>query len=178
MSLSKGVSRRGVLSLGLMAAAAVNLAGCGLTPLYGAGMEASRPTAFAYAEPNSRLEQIVYQELARSLGPNTPGAPLLSVSVGVGGIAGTRTANPGLKTNYQTLLTGNLTIVREGDKPSDKPLLLMNISRQASAAYTTAGQVLADNTAGIEAVDRAAKELAESLRLSILAYYSAHPEIR
>ena len=174
MSSSKGLIRNILLSL-TFTGSAIALSGCGLTPLYGDSSLTRQSMALSYAEPTSRLEQIVYQELGRSFAPSASAdAPLVSVSVSRSGRGVTRTSNPGSTTNYEMVVTGTILIV--GPEPEKK--VILNVTRQASASYTTTGQVLADNSADIEASERGARALAETLRLTVLATLANSPQIR
>ena len=142
------------------------LGACSFTPVYSGAM-AEQPTLnLAYAKPNSRLEQIIYQELSLRFGTSqSPTAPLVSVSAasGASDMVITTTANPSKP--LSVTVTASLTIAqRDG---SDTPPI--SYVRTASAEYTRAGQVLADNAAAGEAAERAARAVAESLRLAVLA---------
>jgi hypothetical protein len=171
MSSSKRLRRNLLLSIGLLVPAQL-LAGCTLTPVYSDGAMARQSVALAYAEPNTRLEQIVYQELGRSFGPDSgKGAPLVKVSVYPAVKRTVHTDDPGIKTNYEMAVTGTITIVEDGPEPKT----ILQATRYASASYAIDGQVLADNAAEIEAAERAARALAESFRLTMLATFAASP---
>ena len=157
------------LTVTLLAPGAL-LGACSFQPVY-SGTLASQPLLnLAYAKPTTRLEQIVYQELALRLGSSTSDtAPLakVSVSVGLGGIGGlTATGNP--NSPSRATATATLTITQR-DGSTTQPLV---ITRVAIAQYSTNGQVFANNTAATEAGERAAKSAAESLRLAVLAALS------
>jgi hypothetical protein len=153
----------------LLAGAATTLGACSFSPVYG-GTLASQPMLnLAFAKPASRLEQVVYQELSLRFGSSdAPTAPLATVSVAssAGSIGLSTTANPN-KLSRATI-TATLTIVRRDGTEADP----VTFTRQASAEYTTSGQVLADTAAANEAAERAAKAAAESLRLAMLASLS------
>jgi len=168
MSSSKGFLRSALVSMAFVIPAGV-LAGCGLTPLYGDTALTRQTMALSYPEPNSRLEQIVYQELGRSFAPSyAPDAPKVNVRVSAGARTITHTTNPGTKTSYEMVANGTINVVR------DKKVVL-NVARQASATYTISGQVLADNAAEQEAYERATRALAETLRLTLLATFATSP---
>lgn len=148
-------------------AAGAMLGACSFQPVY-SGASASQPNVeLAYAEPNSRLEQVIYQELALRLG-TSPSAtsPLASVSVstGSGGLAA-MTDSPSPNAPASVSVTATLTIAQR-DGSMAQPIKL---TRTATAQYTTNNQVLANTTAASEAAERAAKAAAESLRLAVLA---------
>jgi hypothetical protein len=160
---------RVIACAGLVACAAVTLGACSFSPVY-SGTLASQPMLnLAFAKPTTRLEQVVYQELALRFGSSVaPTAPLATVSVSsaAGGIGLSVTSNPNKL--YRTVVTATLTIARR-DGTEAEP---MTFTRQATAEYTTSGQVLADTAAANEAAERAAKAAAESLRLAMLASLS------
>ena len=150
-------------------ASATALGACSFSPVY-SGTLASQPMLnLAYAKPTTRLEQVVYQELALRFGSSDAAtAPLATVSVASSSAAVglSVTANPNKL--YRSVVIATLTIARR-DGTNAQP---MTFTRQASAEYTTSGQVLADTAAANEAAERAAKAAAESLRLAMLASLS------
>ena len=164
MSLSNRLQRLGfiVLTLGSLTA----LSACTLTPVYSGRLAESPLLNFAYAKPNSRLEQIIYQDLALRLGASdSPTAPLATVVAysGAGDLMLSRSANPNIAAQVTVYATLTITS-RDG---SNTPPLV--ITRQAAAQYTRNGQVFAEREAAIEAAERAATAAAESLRLAVLA---------
>lgn len=157
---------RGTILAGALVGFGATLAACSFTPVYSGALAGQGSLDLAFASPNSRLEQVVYQELSLRLGRSTsPTAPLATVSVtsGARDMLVTKTTNPAKPVEVK--VTATLTITaRDG---SDLPP--QSYSRSASADYTRIGQVLADNAAATEAAERAAKSAAESLRLAVLA---------
>lgn len=156
-----------VILLGL----AVPLSACSFSPVYGGNSRlASQPLLhFAYAKPTSRLEQIVYQELALRFGSSgSETAPLVTVTVSssVARVGYSITANPN-KTARVTVTARLVITTRDGSDAQP-----IEITREASADYTGSDQLLAINTADTEASERAAKAAAESLRLAVLARLS------
>src|SRR5690606_4443147 len=143
-------------------AAALALGGCTLTPVYGERGIGAERLAVSYGAPATRLDQVVIQELALRLGKGGgPGAPRVEVSTSVANRAVTHsnTARP-TKANEVTVsvaytVTAGGTLVAVGN-------------RAASAAWTTRGQVLADEEARRDAEERAARAAAETVRLAIL----------
>ena len=160
---------RPVAFAGSLLGAAVALGACSFSPVY-SGTLASQPMLnLAFAKPASRLEQVIYQELALRFGSSAaPTAPLATVTVASssGAVGLSVTANPNKL--YRSVVTATVTIARR-DGTGAEP---MSFTRQASAEYTTSGQVLADTAAANEAAERAAKAAAESLRLAMLASLS------
>jgi hypothetical protein len=122
--------------------------------------------ALAYAKPNSRLEQIVYQELSLRLGSTrSETAPIASVSVSpvISDLVLSRTDNPNKP--MEVAVSATLTVTpREGSGGVSQ-----TFTRRATAQYTRNEQVLAERSAQEEALERAAKAAAESLRLALLA---------
>ena len=163
MSFSKTL--RSAAVAGAMLGATI-LSGCSFSPVY-SGALASQPSfQLAYAKPNSRLEQVIYQELSLGLGGSTSAtAPLASVSVSPGeaDLVLSQTANPNKP--REVTVAATLTITpRDG---STAPV--QTYTRRATSNYTRTGQVIADNAASIDAFERAAKSAAESLHLAVLA---------
>lgn len=147
--------------------AAVTLSGCtSFRPVYGdAGIGAER-LALNYAKPAGRLEQIIIQDLIVRIGSTTdPTAPVFSVTATASSqqLTHTNVVKPAAQrevvVNASYTLSANGGIVTKG-------------SRQASAAYTTNGQVLADEAALKDATERAGHAVAETIRLSILGALS------
>lgn len=167
MSWSKPLRRIAVAALVLGIGAA--LGACSFSPVY-SGALASQPLLnLAYAKPNSRLEQVIYQELALRFGSSDLAtAPLATVTVSslAPDMMLSATANPAKA--VEVTVTATLTISQR-DGGTAKP---QTFTRMASADYTRSGQVLADNAAAAEAAERAAKSAAESLRLAVLAALS------
>jgi hypothetical protein len=156
---------RHLVMAGLILAMAGALAGCtSFRPVYSGTLAAQPVLNLSYAKPNSRLEQVIYQELALRLGESSaPGSPVASVSVSssAGGMALSDSVNPSIP--LEVTVTATLTIT-----PTDGTEALRFV-RRATANYTRNGQVLADRAAANEAAERAAKAAAESLRLAVLA---------
>lgn len=143
------------------------LAGCSsFTPVYSGALAAMPSLGLSYAKPNSRLEQVIYQELSLRLGSSDEvTAPLASllVNYGAADMMLSRTDNPSKP--VEATVTASLTITpRDNSGTAAK-----TFTRTATANYTRNDQVLADRAALDEALERAAKAVAESLRLAVLA---------
>ena len=144
---------------------ALALAGCTLAPVYSDAVATQAKLRFHYIEPNNRLEQIVYQELALRFGGDAgEGAQRLRISVGQSARDLTISATNNPVDARQVTVNGTASVVS-----ADGSTLLLTIRRTASADYETNGQVFADREARNEAAERAARELAESLRLGLIA---------
>ena len=163
MSLSR---LKGLALIVPLALASAGLGACSFQPVYSGRLAENPQLQLAYAEPKTRLEQIVYSELSFRLGKaSSPTAPLVTASVTTSGTEPylSATANPN-KPREMTV-TATLTITPR-DGVDTKPI---TITRVAKAQHTRSGQVLADEAAMIEAQERAARSVAESLRLAVLA---------
>lgn len=167
---SSRLLRTGFVALAL--AAPLALAGCSsFRPVYGEAGVVQQKLAFNYAKPNSRLEQIIIQDLALRLGKATddPSAPTLRISAAAGARALTRTGTRGTtrpSDQYEMAVSASYSVVS-----NDK--VVLQGSRKATATYSVVGQVLADEAAAKDAQERAAHEVAETIRLSILAQLAA-----
>jgi len=164
---SSRLLRIGLVALAL--AAPLALAGCSsFRPVYGEAGVVQQKLAFNYSKPNSRLEQIIIQDLALKLGKATddPDAPELRVSAAAGARGLTRTAVTKPATQYEMSVSASYSVVSGGK-------VLLQGTRRAAASYSTVGQALADEAAAKDAQERAAHEVAETIRLSILAQLAA-----
>jgi hypothetical protein len=159
-----------ILGFSVIALAAVPwLGACTLTPVYSGRLAESPDLNLAFAKPATRLDQIIYQELSLRFGSSdSETAPLASVVTSVSTVAlvNTVTANP--NKTYEVTVAATLTISRR-DGTNERPIV---VTRQATANYQLGVQILNDNSASIEATERAAKAAAESLRLAVLAALS------
>lgn len=166
MSLSRPL--RAALFAAALSAVAV-LGACSFQPVYSGRLAETAHMPLAYAPPNSRLEQIIYQELAFRLGKSEqPTAPLVAVNVAASAKTPYLSVTVNPNKPYEATVTATLTITPR-DGIGSKPVTL---TRTAAAQYTASGQVLADAAAETEAQERAAKSVAESLRLAVLAALS------
>ena len=164
MSLSRKIARNALIALGFATTAMVS--GCTMAPVYG---DVAAPTRYviAYSKPTTRLEQIIYQELALSLGETTAvDAPVLVVRVNVSTkkLTESNVAN-GIEA-YEATAIATYSLAR-GD------VVIASGSRDATASYESSPQVLAGRSASEEAGERAAKAVAESIRLSLIAALAA-----
>ena len=158
---------RGSLLAASLLAGVTALGGCSFSPVYGeASASKAAQLALAFARPNTRLEQIIYQELGESFASSGSDARAASVGVNThyADAALSQTANPFKP--IEVTVTATLTIAgAAGEKP-------ITVTRSATANYTKNDQVLADRSAAVEATERAARAAAESLRVGILANLS------
>jgi hypothetical protein len=169
MSWSRPLARKTLAMLGILAAA--GLSACsGFTPVYGDRIESGTSVSqylFAYSAPVSRYDQVVYAELRLRLGNNPgPDAATITVTTSPSARALTKSAVTRPSQQYEATITANAQVVAATGE------VLFTGTRSASALYTTNSQVLADNAAAADAMERAARSVAESLRLAILAALS------
>lgn len=154
----------------LLLALPLTLSACtSLTPVYGdRGMAAAVTQPLAFAAPNSRVEQVVYQELGLRFAKTIPGpdTPLLAVTVSVSNSTQGRSAAP--FTHYVATATANITLTRKG-------AVLFTGTRKADAPYSARGQAFADRQAEAAAAEQAARAVAESVRLAVIAALAANP---
>lgn len=147
---------------------ATSLAGCtGLTPVYGERGLGTERQALQYADPQNRLDQIIYQELVLRFGRTAdPARPTVRVSTSFF----TRQLNRSLvnppfgRSSYQREATVSALVELLGSDGS----VILSTRRSAAALYTTDSQALAESEAEREALERAARELAETVRLTLL----------
>jgi len=142
----------------------VVLAACSFAPVYGGDPD---QYAARYESPDSRLEQIVYQEVTARLGETSdPKAPLVAIDVSAGSIEPGPDA-AGLRAVIK---------VTEPDPAGRGPgNVIFEGTRTASASYTDSPQLLADQQARNEAAERAARDLAESVRLTLIGVLGNRP---
>lgn len=144
--------RRLLQSIALVCAV-LALAACSFAPVYSSG---ARITNLQFASPDTRLEQIVYQDLVTRFGRSTaPDALLVKVKVSSSSLLG-------------TTLEGAITITRPDPSGVTEGEVLYRATRTASATSGDAQQSLADQQTGIDAAERAAHQLAETVRLTLL----------
>lgn len=170
MLSSKRLLRRGLLTALLLVPGLV-LAGCsGLTPVYGERGLIQQRLELAYSEPETRLDQIVIQDLALRLGKGGgPDAPLVTITTSTGGRDLTQTNVTKPRTEREVQVSVSYTLVADG-------AIVGSGTRRATAAYFTVGQVLADDAAYHDALERAARAAAETVRLSLLADLATRPQ--
>ena len=110
----------------------------------------------------ARLEQIIIKELELKLGSSSsPDAPEISVTAQSGTRALTRTGVVKPMSDHEITVSANYAVTVDGK-------VVIEGTRRASAHYRTSGQVLADEAAAEDASERAEREVAETIRLSIL----------
>lgn len=163
MSWSKALLRNTLLALALLGA--TSLAGCsGLTPVYGERGIGAERHAFRYDKPATRLDQIIYQELVLKLGRSADLAvPLVRVTAtsAVRDLTRSDVANPAAQ--KEAVVTTKIELIDADGN------IAFTATRSAAASFTADRfQALAETEAEREARERAARELAEIVRLTLL----------
>ena len=148
--------------LALILAAPIALSGCTLTPVYGEAATAEAALALSYAEPASRLEQIVYQTLSDRLGGQSAGAPEFSARVSTSATRIGLSGVPSPVTDRQVVATISYRV-------ANGETVLASGTRSATAGYQTTGQILADQAAQAGAEQQATRAAAETVRLALIA---------
>ena len=138
------------------------LAACSFAPVYSNPAISRSNFDLTFDQGNTRLEQIVYADLVAHFGRST--APITqNVHVAVSSSAIT----PG---KSSVGLQGIITIT---NNQSDE--IVFTGTRTASATYLSSGQSLANQQAANEATERAAHQLAETIRLTLISVLSFPP---
>lgn len=163
MSWSKALLRNSMLAFALASATALT-ACSGLTPVYGERGIGVERHAFRYDKPTSRLDQIIYQELVLKLGRTTdPSVPLVRITTtgSVRDLTKTNVANPAAQ--KEAVVSAKIELVDADGN------IAFTATRSAAALFTADRyQALAETEAEKEAKERAARELAETVRLTLL----------
>jgi LPS-assembly lipoprotein len=153
--------------------------GCSFRPVYQADATSSDPTGLVFdmAEPHSRLEQIIYQELALHFASSEqPTAPDLQVVASSSERDASLSATPptrrdgavvGSAETIEVTVTATAVVSRPGEEA-------LTVTRFATALYNSISpnSVLATSVAQEKAQEDAAKAAAESLRLALLAQFT------
>lgn len=142
-------------------------AGCSFSPVYSDGSPINAMSlAFDLGEPTSRVEQVIYQEMslrfAESSAPKTPKLVIRATSSVRDAFVTENAANA--PDTYEVTVTGAATATYEGE-------IIFTATRRATAQYATTSQTMANQSAREIADERAAKAVAESLRLALLARF-------
>lgn len=162
MSFSSRTLRNALIALALCGVG--GLAGCtSYAPVYGDSGTNVAQANFQYAKPVNRLDQIIYQDLTLKMGRSATGvAPLLEITTTTSSRDLTSTDVNRPSQQYEAVVTATIKVT------SPAGAVVFNTTRSASAVYTTDGQGLAENEAQRSAEDNAARELAETIRLTLM----------
>lgn len=152
-----------VLAVALLAP----LAACtGIRPVYSDAGLGTKRVDVAYAAPNNRLEQIIYQELALRLGKSEGSVPTVSISAwsGFPDLTNNTVSSP---TNpRQAIVYAQLTVT------APDGTVLFSGQRSQTADFTRDAQTLANRQAEDSVSRQAALLLSDTLRLQIIAALS------
>jgi hypothetical protein len=153
------------LGAALLAVALVApLAGCtGLRPVYSDAGIGARRAEVAYAAPNNRLEQIIYQDLSLRLGKSSGDVPLVKVSASSSSVALTSDLVTSPLDQRQVTVTATVTVT------APDGTVIHSATRSQTADITHGAQVLANQQATDTGARQAALLLADTLRLEIIA---------
>jgi hypothetical protein len=164
MSLSSRVLRSGAI-VAVLAVAPVLSACTGFTPVYGDNGLGNQRVEVAYGQPHTRLEQIVYQDLALKLGKSTATSGVPRVNVGVTAVlpvTDTTTATTTVAAS-QVTVTAIVTVIGADGAP------LFQGSRSVVEDFVKGGQAFSNQQAAKDAAERGARELSETIRLQVIA---------
>ena len=162
-------AQRRIVMLGAAVAAAAMLSACsGLTPVFGTANKG--PQALRQSVPASVAEQVIYQSLAVSFPVSRSDAdPELRVTTSTAERTLTMSNVSRPTVQREMVVTA---IVQLADSTGK---VTQSFSRSAAASFETDSQSFASDEARREATERAARALAETIRLSLLAVLSGNP---
>ena len=163
MSLSSRVLKSATVIVALALAPALS-ACAGFTPVYGDNGLGNQRVDVRYGHPNTRLEQIVYQDLALKLGKSdAPDAPMVTVGVtAVLPVTDTTTVTTTVAAS-QVTVNAIVSVVSADGKP------LFQGSRSVVEDFVKGNQAFANQQAAKDAAERGARELSETIRLQVIA---------
>jgi len=161
-------SKFSIKSLFAFLAVIMLISACTFSPVYS---EKSQVAKFnlSYAKPNTRLEQIIYQDLTLRLGEKSD-SHLLTIKVSNSTRAVARTSNGTPSSIREAILRANITLIDSNDSSN----IVFSGIRKASASYSTNSQIIANNKALENANETAALELAQTIRLTLIGVLSAN----
>ncbi len=138
------------------------LSACSFSPVYSGANTNGTQYDYAFEEAQSRLEQIVYADLVAAFGrSNSPDAKRVKVIV---------SSSPITPGTGSVGLSGKVTVI---DPITGEEIFTG--TRTASATFVSSGQSLANQQAANEAGERAARQLAHSIRLTLLGLPAVSP---
>ncbi|HZY69098.1 MAG TPA: LPS assembly lipoprotein LptE [Devosia sp.] len=148
----------------LAAALTVPLAACtGLRPVYSeAGLGAER-IEVAFAQPRNRLEQVIYNDLSLRLGKGVGDVPLVTVSASTRTHELTEQPVSSPVRARQVIVSANISVT------APDGTALFSGTRSQSADYNTDSQALSNEAALDAAAQQAARLLADTIRLEVIA---------
>ncbi len=142
---------------------------CSFSPIYGDKSQSSSNIKLSYAEPKNRLEQIIYKDLAHKLG-DSENSDLLTISVSSSSRSVARTSNDLPFSIKEAVLTASITLVDNENANN----IIFSGTRSAATSYSTNGQIISDKKALEDAQEKAALELAQTIRLTVIGAISTN----
>lgn len=139
------------------------LAGCSMAPVYGNVAATESNLRLNFSRPAGRLDQIIYHALELRLPRPERDSPQLTVVTRASTRYPVKSANPDPMLPLQVTVTAQIRVIDKDGK------VLFDGQRSATASYQESRQVLANVSADSEAAERAARELAETIRLTLIA---------
>ncbi len=139
------------------------LSACSFSPIYGDKAFDNSNIRLSYSEPKTRLEQIIYSDLRLKLGEEA-NSDLLTIAVSSSTRSIARTGNGLPSSISEAIVTARIKIVDFNDETN----IIFSGTRSAATSYSTNGQIIADKKALEDAQERAALELAQIIRLTLI----------
>ena len=151
----------------LVVAVVPALSACtGFTPIYSEAGLGAHSVAVKYATPSSRLEQLIYQDLALKLGRSGGDVPTVTVTATATSPTTDTSSAATTVASRQTTVTALVRVVGADGR------VIFEGSRSVTEEFGNGGQVFSNQQALKEAQVRAAKSLTETIRLQVLAALS------
>ena len=151
----------------LVVAVVPALSACtGFTPIYSEAGLGAHSVAVKYATPSSRLEQLIYQDLALKLGRSGGDVPTVTVTATATSPTTDTSSAATTVASRQTTVTALVRVVGADGR------VIFEGSRSVTEEFGNGGQVFSNQQALKEAQVRAEKSLTETIRLQVLAALS------
>ncbi|AVX02852.1 hypothetical protein [Maritalea myrionectae] len=151
----------------LAALSAALLAGCTLRPAYQADGQAQANFDITYAEPDTRLEQIVIQKIRFDLGETKTAAYKLDLGVSASARSLFKAGSQFARNEKEMKATVSYKLI---DVNTEETVL--SGSRFATATYQTSGQLVADKAAVQDAEKRASEAAAKLVEIDLLQFFN------
>ncbi|MCF4096910.1 hypothetical protein [Maritalea mediterranea] len=153
----------------LAALTAALLAGCTLRPAY---QSTDRNAQFdlSYAEPDSRLEQIIFQKIRFDLGEEQAAAYKLDLNASASARSLFKAGSQFARNEQEMKVTISYQLIQ-----LDSEETVLSGSRFATATYLTSGQLVADKAASQDAEKRAGEAAAKLVEIDLLQFFNEAP---
>ena len=138
----------------------------GFTPVYSDAGLGAHTVAVKYATPSTRLEQVIYQDLALKLGESRGDVPTVTVTATATSPSTDTSSATTTVASRQTTVTAIVSVVAVDGR------VIFQGSRSVTEEFVNGGQVFSNQQALKEAQERGAKSLAETIRLQVLSALS------